>query len=675
MKLVALWVEDYMKFKNQTFNLDHPTEFIFDFNTDNRVLHISSKEKTGYVNLFEKPFVGVTAIVGKNAAGKSSFLKLLNVIKTQKPLERPVVLVFHKLTESHESSYEIFLYQHLGMAVDTVNKRAIYEVKISKNLETLQKSYRLKINKKFDGNPFDKVDILNYDNLFSDENDKLLVEDSVKPEGNHLYLNRKMMYQVLSSLDRNSLENYIVDFDIRKKESNIISDDNFNPLKLYFDNKLEERLIFLSVVKQDPNFPKHLVNKVNLPKSISLWFESDILVSCVNLFDKKKQKLLSAFNVYVLSAVNKLASKNELKEAFKARVFLQIVNAAVVYENSFKEKQNNSLILDFFQLLEEKKVINVDEISFSDNVLSELIKLLTLGAVESSQKFYQVLMLYQFDQIILEIDKLLKEININSNALSLFGFYSIFELYIDSSTWKIIKLFLDVNVFGWDKFINVSFPNLSSGEDALLNQYTELYNGLNLVRKQSDLIVFIDEGETHLHPEWQREYLSALLEFIGYYATNKEIKVQLILTSHSPFILSDLTKDQVIFLKHNDDVNRSGISVNREYQSNTFGANIHDLFKDSFFIKSFIGEFAQRKIDEVFNSLTQVIDKKKKKDEVPKEEIKQIINIIGEPVIKRQLSKMYDEIYREGLELDAIDEQMVRLQKLKEKIAKKRDEQ
>jgi hypothetical protein len=670
MELVAIWVEEYRKFQNQTFNLDHPIDFIFDFDKDKRVMHISSKEKRNYVSLFKEPIVGVTAIVGKNAAGKSSFLKLLNVIKTKKPLGRPVVLIFHKLNESQESAYEVFLYQHLGMAFDTAEKRAIYDISLGKHLESLEKLSRLKINKTYDGNPFDKIDILNYDNLFSNENDKLLHEDTEKTNDTHIYLNRKMMYQVLSTLDKESLKKYIDDFDEKKKESSILSNNNFNPLKLYFDHKLHDRLTFLSEVKQDSSFPKHIVNKVNLPKTISLWFESDILVSCKELFEKetKKQKLLTAFNIFALTYINQIASKSKLKEAFKIRVFLQIINAAVTYEKSIEAKQTNSLNNDFFQLLEQKKVLNGDDISFSEDVLNELIKLLTTGSNEKSKKFFQVLILYNFNHLILKIDDLIDSISITSDVLSLYGFYSVFELNIDSSTWKIVKLFLDVNVFGWDKFINISFPNLSSGEDALLNLYTELYNGLKLVKKESDLIVAIDEGETHLHPEWQREYLSSLLEFIGYYANQKNINVQLILTSHSPFILSDLTKDQVVFLKHNDDANRSGISVNRECQTETFGANIYDLFKDSFFMeKGFIGEFAKQKIDKVFDDL---IKGREQISDARKLEMEQVIRVIGEPLMKRQLSKMFDKLYQTDLEVKAINEQIKRLEKIRDKKTK-----
>lgn len=208
--------------------------------------------------------------------------------------------------------------------------------------------------------------------------------------------------------------------------------------------------------------------------------------------------------------------------------------------------------------------------------------------------------------------------------------------------------------------------NMSSGQLQLLNSLNTIrYHLRNLdsdIHSYKYVNIVLDEVELYLHPEFQRQYVNTILSGIREIGLSKIRGINLLLLSHSPFVLSDVPSDNVLHLKE-------GFPMAKTSNTNSFGANIFDLFKDSFFMKKgFIGQFAKQKIDKVFEDLSKG---KEHIDETRKNEIKQIIGVIGEPLIKRQLSKMYDEIYNEGLELDAIDQQMSRLQKLKEKIEKK----
>jgi predicted ATP-binding protein involved in virulence len=646
MKLVALWVEDYMKFKDQTFNLDHPTEFIFDFDNENRKLSISLENTKGYVQMFDDPFVSVTAIVGKNGAGKSSFLKLLNVINSTKPLDKPVVLVFQNLEKSKQPFYKIIVYQHDDYLFDDLKgKHRKIQIELHEKLRELKKADRLElIDKDYHLKPFLKVDVLNYNNVFNDENDKYLNYSDP--------LNRKSMYQVLSALNKKSLKEYISEYEEKGDKSNQFSDESFNPLNLYFDTKLEERLAFLSKVHTSKKFPKHLIKKVNLPKSIDVWFNYSIFQLLEEkLKDDQFYPKLKSRNIQWLESVN---NEQNGVEAFKNRVLLQIINASLYDELFFKNSKNKVLPL-------YKKFIDVN--SGKEKINFQLLNdFMTEELVDS-----EVFIVNQYNELLEVLNSIVNDLQIAQDYYTLARIVPMFEIEINDQTWSLLKPLVTVNYFGDYSFFNYQFTNLSSGEDALLNQYTEIYKGIQ-ANSREFLMILIDEGELYLHPEWQKEYLSSIIEFVTYYV-RKGVKVQLIFTSHSPFILSDLTKHQVLFLKHNNDDSRLGISVNRKDQIETFGANIYDLFNDSFFMKNgFIGEFARQKIDKVFEDLSKG---KEHIDEPRKLQIKQIIGIIGEPLIKRQLSKMYDEIYNEGLELDVIDEQMKRLQKLREKIARK----
>lgn len=78
-----------------------------------------------------------------------------------------------------------------------------------------------------------------------------------------------------------------------------------------------------------------------------------------------------------------------------------------------------------------------------------------------------------------------------------------------------------------------------------------------------------------------------------------------------------------------------------EDKKETFGANIHTLLLDSFFLPfGSLSEFAKNKIEYVIEKLNSP---KPFKGIEEKENLRKIIGIIGEPVIKRKLLQMFND--------------------------------
>ncbi len=181
------------------------------------------------------------------------------------------------------------------------------------------------------------------------------------------------------------------------------------------------------------------------------------------------------------------------------------------------------------------------------------------------------------------------------------------------------------------------FLNLSTGQKILISYFGLLLKYfISKKEKFDNSIVLIDEVEVYLHPEWQKKFIFYLITFIQEFGLDNFYS-QLILATHSPFIISDLPKENIIFL--NKDENGKCIVVDGlNEKKETFGANIHTLLSDSFFMEDgLIGEFAKSKIDEVIKYLNNE-DSKIKNDG----EAQRIINIIGEPIIKKELQRMLD---------------------------------
>ncbi len=131
--------------------------------------------------------------------------------------------------------------------------------------------------------------------------------------------------------------------------------------------------------------------------------------------------------------------------------------------------------------------------------------------------------------------------------------------------------------------------NVFSNKEALLEGETAL--------------IFIDEGELYYHPEWQRRYIHTLLKMVN--AKDTSSKIQIILTTNSPFIISDLLQEDVMYL--------TDTPVELEC---SFGQNIHRLLKENFFMDNTIGEFAKFFIE----SLVAYLSMLGRKDEVSDEE-------------------------------------------------------
>ncbi|EJS68643.1 AAA family ATPase [Bacillus cereus] len=224
-------------------------------------------------------------------------------------------------------------------------------------------------------------------------------------------------------------------------------------------------------------------------------------------------------------------------------------------------------------------------------------------------------------------------------------------------------------------FIDFSWRNLSSGERALLNIYARFYfasKRWELTENiDNDLMILIDEGEVYLHPHWQGKLLNILIEYFPIVFRNshegRQRNIQLILTSNSPFVVSDLPSTNIIFLKK--EMEKSVVIDSLEEYHQTFAANIHSLLAHSFFMEDGVtGAFAKRKINEIVHLLI-----KEDSDTIFRNEKKIVrtINLIGEPVIRNKLSQMLTD--RQSISMVNVNNEIQDLRARLEKLEKLRE--
>ncbi len=138
----------------------------------------------------------------------------------------------------------------------------------------------------------------------------------------------------------------------------------------------------------------------------------------------------------------------------------------------------------------------------------------------------------------------------------------------------------------------VSLDKLSSGNLYLIQRIISLLGQMYSVYVLNDLkleemlltpgLLLIDEAENHLHPKWQKTFLNSILNIFP--------NLQIIITTHSPFIVSSVENSKVFVCKSEKDysiiVDETDLYSNKPieeilqsevFSTNPFNAEISEL--------------------------------------------------------------------------------------------------
>jgi hypothetical protein len=155
----------------------------------------------------------------------------------------------------------------------------------------------------------------------------------------------------------------------------------------------------------------------------------------------------------------------------------------------------------------------------------------------------------------------------------------------------------------------------------------------------------LDEIEVCFHPEYQRMFISRLLDLLtNRLYLNISFNIHIWITSHSPFILSDIPEKNIVYMEDGHQLTDEEKKKRKILQP--MAANISDLLHQSFFLHSgFIGEHARNKI----LSLVEFLRTDQKEFGVwDKDQAELFINGISEPFISKQLRLLYKQWYEKN---------------------------
>lgn len=255
---------------------------------------------------------------------------------------------------------------------------------------------------------------------------------------------------------------------------------------------------------------------------------------------------------------------------------------------------------------------------------------------------------YKEDIGAISIDDLLKR-KPSSKAKNIVDPYSEIANLLPPAFFNVELLFKKKGTHIKENTELISFQSMSSGERQMLYMLSYIFyhihnistikeNGKRVVGYHHVNLVF-DECELYYHPEYQRTFLRELLDKLSMCHINKTIirSINIILVTHSPFILSDLPKDNILFLTDK--------TLNT---TNTLGANIYDLLKDCFFLGSAIGGVVEDKLKQLLSVYNEKnAEKRRKEYNTHKHDFHFIADNLGDDYLRDTFSHIINSMDKE----------------------------
>ncbi|WP_289665628.1 AAA family ATPase [Flavobacterium panacagri] len=208
------------------------------------------------------------------------------------------------------------------------------------------------------------------------------------------------------------------------------------------------------------------------------------------------------------------------------------------------------------------------------------------------------------------------------------------------------------------------FQTLSSGEQQLIQSVQSIiYHIINLNSvfnsystdkiRYKYLNIVLDEVELYYHPEYQKKFVSELVNSLSKLNIEHILGINILFSTHSPFLLSDIPNANILRIQNGEIIN--------SHNELTFGSNIYDLLSNDFFIKDgSIGEYALAEIRKILDYTT-----KGKYDEAEHQYFKAIAALIGDDVIRNKLKELLQDVES----LVTREEKIILLEKQMQEIA------
>lgn len=655
MELIFFYLnQSYSYFIEKTgFNFSSKFYFSVEIEDENYILRQSQHKTSLPNNFFDNSgcIINISAIVGENGSGKTTLLNNLarysGMIKdTQHRVEYDSYFQNpspnDKIITIYQTNDKLVCYHNIN---NLKNETPLETIR----LETFQPSIK---------------DIQKNDYNFDDKNkiniSKICLTNSMDSTWNALSLHRGLSEIHLNTNSLHTIKKEFYKYNCKKVDSCAGGYYQYQDLLCDYRSTTDFQhildILYLNYIESEN------VNSIfaqHIEKNITIGFQSyeeclENTFGIVNLGKPSKDISLGVpFRV-----LNKALHRFD-KSLYKEDIF------CILYVNLLFELITYSMYSNHTDFVNKGEILGkVDLIDCINNLIQKLIK-----TKDSYGNFFKESM-----EEIIEYEKCLSSCEITSFfSRTINDKQYVYHKKIISQDKKNIDIYdsflnlITKSVFRRKysfvlKYIVINGLQLASGERALLNFFSWLHTisffdqliGYNTDRLRDTLLILIDEIDLYCHPMWQQKILYYLIEEIKAQFSNK--KVQIIFTTHSPIVLSDIPRSNVIYLRKS----QGKCMVDDSFQHmETFGANIYQLFDDAFFLgeRGQIGEFSKQKIRSIIdkvkpkpNSTSKAKYPRLKPNEI--ECLENEISQIGEKLIRNKLYDMLNKCKYQNLSMN-----------------------
>lgn len=420
------------------------------------------------------------------------------------------------------------------------------------------------------------------------------------------------------------------------------SDTHANLSFLYYDKEMiKSQLLPNKKIIASAGDPSYLINRkyIKTGNLANLYYlasnnysffkeiESNDLRIIIKFAKNNNYKFVQLYEIFK-NKFNKSEYLNlKVQERYRFILFKNIIfEGYEILENSEKR---NEYLLDIKSI--EKNLATIEKINLMCSIACGYIKkygynFLSYGYLDNlCQKINELPnsylkykhLQYQNDSYYFD-DYLGIEINLNKQFNQ--NCYDILELY------ELLSNRLNFDNFKKIFQIHLNYP-ISEGELQLINTYSGIYYALtNGYKNQKSAIILLDEPDKSFHPMRISSFIDNLVKLVE--SIDNDMKYQFIISTHSPFMLSDVPKDCITCI---DIVDHQRI-ISKAKKS--FASNYYDIIKDTFFLEDSVGMFAKRKINEMIEVINN-IDNNINEENIKR--INEMISVIDDDYLKNIL--------------------------------------